>query len=754
MRRLARFAPSEMGVRPDLFVRACGGEASGMELVVAARSTTELRDSLGLATPSKRMWFREILAQSAEDDEDQQERTRYASEEEEEEEEEDCPSSSSSSSSSSEEAAPARPFARPFARPSRPPPPPRSPRSRRSTPRPPARGAASSLRWLETVAPACDAHMGAENLGVALYALCRFVKPRSALEIGGGYTTPWVLQALKDNDEEVRALAAAGAGSDDPKRRPRVAGMAPGTPWYIPETINAMVREPAGAMHCVDDMSHAFSTAGTVRKIAARLGAEARLPDARERRVGRSAGGVPGRRRGSAVRRLRRGDASERVFVPVLGVRVAGRVRGGALDGDKRRDEAMDGGGAEGGVRVEDARGRRRASRVAVGAAQEVSKRVHDAAETNRGVERTGVDGRRERRPRGRRNRQILSIKIGHLIGDPLEKADYEGRFSNEARAAADGSGVAAMGKNDFMTPKGIANAAKARGLQEASKFFCQPCQKQCRDETVQVPLRVRGSAPPADGDLRPEPGSVHQRVQRGVPERFPQPDGHLASQQSRGGERGVQRVHRQQAARAHEQHALDHADGIHQAPRARGHLRHRRDPQGWFITYRPEDKEEMMRQASMKKRERATEEEEERNARLIREQIARATPDLPESARVAAAATELSRDEDAAALKLSISNKRAKMDAIKTKNNALSGASALEAFRNDQRVASNADAGPGGSSADARELSKSVGARRHHAARTGEEHPRRRRFEPRPPARAWARALARTRPGSPRASW
>ena len=127
------------------------------------------------------------------------------------------------------------------------------------------------------VAPAYDAHMGAENLGVALYALCRFVKPRSALEIGGGYTTPWVLQALADNDEEVRALAAAGAGSDDPKRRPRVAGMAPGTPWYLPETINAMVREPTGVMHCVDDMSHAFSTAGTVRKIAARLGAEARL---------------------------------------------------------------------------------------------------------------------------------------------------------------------------------------------------------------------------------------------------------------------------------------------------------------------------------------------------------------------------------------------------------------------------------------------------------------------------------------------
>ena len=38
------------------------------------------------------------------------------------------------------------------------------------------------------------------------------------------------------------------------------------------------------------------------------------------------------------------------------------------------------------------------------------------------------------------------------------------------------------MGKNGFMTPKAIANAAKAKGLQKL-KFFCQPCQKQCRDE-------------------------------------------------------------------------------------------------------------------------------------------------------------------------------------------------------------------------------------------------------------------------------
>ena len=277
--------PSEMGVRPDLFVRACGGEASGMELVVAARSTTELRDSLGLATPSKRMWFREILAQTArdaEDDEDQRDRPRYASSDEDDDDDEDSdhdddsddvPSSSPSSSlssSSSEEAAPSKPSVPTSATAL-------AALAALDAPPPGAAGGVFSPRWLETVSPAYDAHMGAENLGLALYALCRFVKPGSALEIGGGYTTPWVLQALADNDDELRALAASGAGSKDPKRQPRIAGMAPGTPWYLPEAVNALVRRPAGVMHCVDDMSHAFSTAGTVRKIAGRLGVEDRL---------------------------------------------------------------------------------------------------------------------------------------------------------------------------------------------------------------------------------------------------------------------------------------------------------------------------------------------------------------------------------------------------------------------------------------------------------------------------------------------
>ncbi|XP_047328648.1 KIN17-like protein [Impatiens glandulifera] len=38
------------------------------------------------------------------------------------------------------------------------------------------------------------------------------------------------------------------------------------------------------------------------------------------------------------------------------------------------------------------------------------------------------------------------------------------------------------MGKNDFLTPKAIANRIKAKGLQKL-RWYCQMCQKQCRDE-------------------------------------------------------------------------------------------------------------------------------------------------------------------------------------------------------------------------------------------------------------------------------
>ncbi len=41
-----------------------------------------------------------------------------------------------------------------------------------------------------------------ENVSVTLYSLIRFLRPQSVVEFGTGYTTPFILQALKDNMED------------------------------------------------------------------------------------------------------------------------------------------------------------------------------------------------------------------------------------------------------------------------------------------------------------------------------------------------------------------------------------------------------------------------------------------------------------------------------------------------------------------------------------------------------------------------
>ena len=65
------------------------------------------------------------------------------------------------------------------------------------TPRPcGSLGGAFSREFLAVARPLHASHMGCENMGPMLYALCRFVKPGRVLEVGAGYTSLWLLQAL------------------------------------------------------------------------------------------------------------------------------------------------------------------------------------------------------------------------------------------------------------------------------------------------------------------------------------------------------------------------------------------------------------------------------------------------------------------------------------------------------------------------------------------------------------------------------
>ena len=161
-----------------------------------------------------------------------------------------------------------------------------------------ASGAAWSGRFLRACRSAHDAHMGCENMGQFLYALCRFVKPSRVLEVGAGYTSLWLLQALADNEAELRRCAQAARHPDD-------GYLVSGNPWMRPWVASTRgdgaAAGPMGAcgdgggrgdgdgggdcggggeravLHCVDDMSHANTTAHAVRAVAARLGTDVHL---------------------------------------------------------------------------------------------------------------------------------------------------------------------------------------------------------------------------------------------------------------------------------------------------------------------------------------------------------------------------------------------------------------------------------------------------------------------------------------------
>jgi len=142
-------------------------------------------------------------------------------------------------------------------------------------------GGAWNERFLSAVRPAHDAHMGCENMGPLLYSLCRFIKPRNVLEVGAGYTSLWLLQALADNEEEMRrcrqSIQADGylvSGSE--WLLPWVSGQQSSREETKPdlgtERDEVNCEELPAVLHCVDDLSHEATTAHTVRAIAAHLG--------------------------------------------------------------------------------------------------------------------------------------------------------------------------------------------------------------------------------------------------------------------------------------------------------------------------------------------------------------------------------------------------------------------------------------------------------------------------------------------------
>ena len=62
--------------------------------------------------------------------------------------------------------------------------------------------------FLSHIEPLYNPHMGVESIGPFLHSFIRFTKVQSIVEIGAGYTTPWILQALQDNEMEFHRIKA------------------------------------------------------------------------------------------------------------------------------------------------------------------------------------------------------------------------------------------------------------------------------------------------------------------------------------------------------------------------------------------------------------------------------------------------------------------------------------------------------------------------------------------------------------------
>lgn len=186
-------------------------------------------------------------------------------------------------------------------------------------------------------------------------------------------------------------------------------------------------------------------------------------------------------------------------------------------------------------------------------------------------------------------------------------------------------------GPNDFL--KAVANASKSKGLQKL-RWYCQVCAKQCRDENG---FKCHCTS---EGHLRQMEifGMNQKRFIDGYSEEFLKDFLNLMAVSHRNSRVSATVVYNEYIA--HKEHVHMNStkwttltEFIKYLGRE-GICEIDETPKGWFLIYRPEDKEEKMRQAQRGKRERAHEEEEERNARLIREQIERANRELPARAK------------------------------------------------------------------------------------------------------------------------
>jgi DNA/RNA-binding protein KIN17 len=204
------------------------------------------------------------------------------------------------------------------------------------------------------------------------------------------------------------------------------------------------------------------------------------------------------------------------------------------------------------------------------------------------------------------------------------------------------------MGKHEFLTPKAIANRIKAKGLQKL-RWYCQMCQKQCRDEngfkchcmseSHQRQMQVFGMAP--------------DRVVEGFSEEFLESFLSLIRRAHRHSRVAATVVYNEYIADRHHVHMNSTrwatlTDFVKFLGRE-GYCKVEDTPKGWFMTYVDRDSEQAVKDRLKRKRIKSDMAEDERQERMIARQIERAQKSLakPNDGDVAEGESESGSEEE-----------------------------------------------------------------------------------------------------------
>lgn len=125
-----------------------------------------------------------------------------------------------------------------------------------------------SPSFLHHVQPLYNPHMGVENAGPLLYSLVRFTKSRRVVEVGAGYTTLFLLQALKDNEDEMKRII-------DLEKDGRLRLL--DYPFGIAHKLEEWDTESASSLLCIDNCEHQKETASGAVGVARTLGLDSYL---------------------------------------------------------------------------------------------------------------------------------------------------------------------------------------------------------------------------------------------------------------------------------------------------------------------------------------------------------------------------------------------------------------------------------------------------------------------------------------------